>query len=83
MLAMPAELNPAQSWEESLLKTVGVAHTFKKAYEVGLFLAGITRPDCSYRKSLERLKLTGAASVQQSGGEAKLTIVKAKLYNNG
>ena len=69
-----------ESWTESLVRTTGIAHTFKKAYEVGLFLAGITSPETKYRKALETVKVHGVASFKQKDGDQCVTIVKSKVY---
>jgi hypothetical protein len=69
-----------ESWADSLKRTTGITHTFKKAYEVGLFLAGITQPEIAYRKALETIKLHGVVSYKQKGAEQCVTIVKSKVY---
>ena len=73
---------PALEWEESLQQSIGICYTAAKAYEISLFLAGITRPDRNYRKCVQLLNLKGAVTVSQIEGEGSATIVKAKIYKN-
>lgn len=78
---MPAvDETSTESWADALKRTTGITHTFKKAYEVGLFLAGITQPEVAYRKALETIKLHGVVSFKQKGAEHCVTIVKSKVY---
>lgn len=67
------------SWAEALQRSCGVCNNFAKAYEIGLFLAGIVEPDLRYRKSLEIIKVQGAVTVQDGKGRAA-TIVRVKHY---
>jgi hypothetical protein len=71
---------PGLEWERSLQSSMGICHTFAKAYEIALFLAGITVPDIKYRKLLETAKRKGAATVKQKDGEQSATIVKVRIY---
>jgi hypothetical protein len=73
---------PDLEWEDSLQNSVGICYTAAKAYEISLFLAGITRPDKNYRKCVQLLNLKGAVTVSQIDGEGSATIVKAKIYKN-
>jgi hypothetical protein len=68
------------TWEVDLKETIGICHTCAKAYEIGLFLAGITRPEQTYRKILETVKRNGAATLSQRDGSAAATIVVIKIY---
>ena len=67
-------------WEQALRETLGVCHTVKHAYQIALFLGEISRPDSSYRKVLETIKVKGAYTIQQKGGSQAATIVKVKHY---
>ena len=67
-------------WEQALRETLGVCHTVKQAYSIALFLGEISRPDSSYRKTLETVKVKGAYTIQQVGGSQAATIVKVKHY---
>jgi hypothetical protein len=69
-----------QSWEESLTSTLGVCDNLKKAYEIALFLGEISKPDSSYRKVLETIKVKGAYTLSQVGGDRAATIVQIKHY---
>jgi hypothetical protein len=81
IIAMPAEQETStESWTEALTRTTGITHTFKKAYEVGLFLAGITKPETAYRKALETVKVYNVVSFKQKDGEQCVTIVNTKVY---
>lgn len=42
-----------------------VCDTFSKAYELALFLGGITKPAKAYRGTLEEIKVKGAVEVSQ------------------
>lgn len=75
-----SEETATESWTDSLRRTTGITNTFKKAYEVGLFLAGITEPEVAYRKALETVKVHGVVSFKQKGGDQCVTIVNAKVY---
>lgn len=80
IIAMPAETQPEWGWAEELCRTTGITHTFKRAYEVGLFLAGITEPEMKYRKALETIKKFGAVEVKQASGKQRITIVHTRVY---
>jgi len=67
-------------WEQALRETLGVCHTVKQAYHIALFLGEISKPDSSYRKVLETIKVKGAFTVQQIDGQQAATIVKVKHY---
>lgn len=67
-------------WEQCLVNTLGVCHTLSKAYEIALFLGEISKPDTGYRKVLETVKVRGACTVTQIGGDNAATIVKIKHY---
>ena len=69
-------------WEAALQQSVGICYTAKKAYEIALFLAGITRPDKLYRKCLNTLNARGAVQISQLDGEQSATIVVTKIYSN-
>jgi hypothetical protein len=69
------------SWESALQETLGICHTLTKAYEIGLFLGGITQPRISYRKCLSLIKARGAVRIDsEKEHEASCTIVKVKIY---
>ena len=67
-------------WEQALRETLGVCHTVKQAYQIALFLGEISKPDSSYRKTLETIKVKGAYTIQQKGGHQAATIVQIKHY---
>jgi hypothetical protein len=67
-------------WEQALRETLGVCHTVKQAYQIALFLGGISKPDSSYRKTLETIKVKGAYTINQIGGSQAATIVQVKHY---
>jgi hypothetical protein len=67
-------------WEASLQETMAICHTLSKAYEIGLFLSGITAPNIKYRKVLETIKRRGAARVDSLKNEPAFTIVTTKIY---
>ena len=72
--------NHDMTWEDHLKKSLGICHTCKKAYEIALFLAGITKPDLNYRKTLDIIKHKGAVSVKQIDGTQQATIVLTRIY---
>lgn len=67
-------------WEESLVESLGICHTLKKAYHIALFLGRISKPDSGYRRVLETIKLKGAYTIQQIDGPQAATIVKVRIY---
>lgn len=70
-----------KDWEPALQETLGICHTLSKAYEIALFLAGITQPRIKYRKALETIKQRGAVRIEsQKEHEASAIIVKVKIY---
>lgn len=71
---------PDQPWGKALQSSVGIANNCVKAYEIALFLAGITKPDKAYRKVLETIKIEGACIIKQSEGEQTATIILSKKY---
>lgn len=69
------------TWEASLQETLGICHTLAKAYEISLFIAGITAPAISYRKALQLMKLRGAVKIDsKKEHESSAVIVKTKIY---
>ena len=70
----------SQIWEESLVESLGICHTLKKAYHIALFLGRISKPDSGYRRVLETIKLKGAYTIQQINGTESATIVKVRIY---
>ena len=68
------------SWEQALRDSLGICHTVKHAYQIALFLGEISKPDSSYRKVLETIKVKGAYTIQQKGGEQAATIIQVKHY---
>ena len=71
---------PDIEWEQTLRETLGVCHTVKQAYQIALFLGEISKPDSTYRKTLEWIKVKGAYTIKQVGGHQAATIVKVKHY---
>ena len=71
---------PDIEWEQALRETLGVCHTVKQAYQIALFLGEISKPDSTYRKTLEWIKVKGAYTIKQAGGQQAATIVKVKHY---
>ena len=69
-----------KEWEAALRETMGVCHTVKRAYEIATFLGGISKPDSSYRKVLETIKVKGAYTLNQMDGPQSATIVKVRHY---
>ena len=69
-----------KSWEQSIADSLGICHTLKKAYEISTFLAGITKPDINYRKTLDLMKNRGAVTIRQVDGDRAATIVNVKIY---
>lgn len=67
-------------WQHSLQETLGICHTLSKAYEIGLFLSGMTAPALKYRKVLETIKIKGAVRVDSTKEEPAFTIVQVKIY---
>ena len=67
-------------WEESLVESLGICHTLKKAYHIALFLGRISKPDSGYRRVLETIKVNGAYTIQQLDGPEAATIVKVRIY---
>lgn len=67
-------------WGAAMQETLGICHTCAKAYEIARFLAGITKPDKTYRKVLDTIKAKGAVTLAQVDGEQAATIVKVKIY---
>jgi hypothetical protein len=72
--------NHSQEWGKSLQESMGICHTCAKAYEIAIFLAGITKPNQNYRKILSIINRDGAATLSQLEGTQAATIVKVKLY---
>jgi|688.fasta_scaffold1124978_3 hypothetical protein len=73
--------NLSLGWEESIIAGLGICHTFSKAYEIALFLSGITEPEIKYRKALETIKQKGAIQIRSSrDGEAGAVIARVKIY---
>lgn len=66
-------------WHASLQETMAICHTLKRAYEIGLFLSGVTAPELKYRKVLDTIKSTGAVRVGSLRDEPGFLIVKVKI----
>ena len=75
-----SEKELALAWEPALQETLGICHTLAKAYEIALFLSGITEPAVSYRKALETIKAKGAVTINSKREEPAAVIVKVKIY---
>lgn len=71
---------PSLEWEAAMQGALGICHTFAKAYEIGLFLSGITAPRQKYRKSLEIIKARGAVRLESQKEEPGCIIVRVKIY---
>jgi hypothetical protein len=84
IIARPSQVDLSLSWEETLTKLTGVTYTFKHAYTIGLFLAGITSPSVQYRKALFLINQRGVVTVQEKSDSEKVsevTIVLSKIYS--
>jgi hypothetical protein len=69
------------NWEESIISSLGICHTFSKAYEIALFISGITQPDIKYRKALETIKQKGAIQIRSKlEHEPGAVIATVKIY---
>jgi len=69
------------NWEESIISSLGICHTFSKAYEIALFISGITQPDIKYRKALETIKQKGAIQIRSKlEHEPSAVIATVKIY---
>jgi hypothetical protein len=87
-IVMSNKASDKESLGEKLRETTVVCDTFTKAYELGLFLAGITAPDKAYRRCLEEVKLYMAVQVSQReyismsaiDAPPTFTILKSKSY---
>jgi len=87
-IVMSNKASEKESLGEKLRETTVVCDTFTKAYEIGLFLAGITAPDKAYRRCLEEVKKAWAVQVSQRGyipmdaidAPPTFTILKSKSY---
>ena len=66
-------------WGKALQSSMGVCHTFQRAYDIAIFLSGLTSPDIGYRKALETIKRKGAVTISQETKPAA-TIVRVKIY---
>jgi hypothetical protein len=78
-LVMSAKDHPDLSWEKGMQETLGICHTLRKAYEIALFLSGITQPKISYRKSLSLIRANGAVridSVKEHEPSAIISLVR-------
>ncbi len=73
---------PDQSWEESLVQSMGTCRTVKKAYEIALFLSGIKDPNLNYRQVLRILNQKGAVQIRHTdrARPETVTIVHTKAY---
>lgn len=68
-------------WEGSIISSLGICHTFSKAYEIALFLSGITQPEIKYRKALETIKQKGAIQIRSKlEHEPSSVIAVVKIY---
>lgn len=68
------------NWETALQETLGICHTFSKAFEIALFLSGITAPAIKYRKALETIKQKGAVRIDSTKEEPPAIIVRVRIY---
>lgn len=72
--------DPALEWEESVASSLGICHTFAKAYEIALFISGNTAPTIKYRKALEVIKQKGAVRIDSEKKEPTTVIAVVKIY---
>jgi hypothetical protein len=68
------------SWEAAMQSCFGICHTLSKAYEIALFLSGITQPKIKYRKALETIKVKGVVRIESEKEEPSCLIIKVKIY---
>jgi hypothetical protein len=66
-------------WGKRLQSSMGICHTFRRAYDIAIFLSGITSPGIQYRKALETIKLEGAVTISQETKPSSV-IVLVKIY---
>lgn len=76
------ERDPDQEPGVAVRETTIVCDTFAKAYEIALFLGGITEANRAYRACLEKIKVTYHVDLGNKGNssEVKASIFKVKAY---
>lgn len=68
-----------ESLGEELRSTVRASKAFKKAYTIGLEIAGITDPSPGYRKAIDRIKAEGAITVESKQDPSiQVTVARVK-----
>lgn len=66
-------------WGKRVQSSMGVCHTFQRAYDIAIFLSGLTDPGIKYRKALDTIKQTGAVTIWQET-KPSAVIVQVKIY---
>ena len=63
-------------------ETAAVCNTVKKSYQIGLWLAGLSDPDHTYRKTADTIREQGVVYISDKGNpeETRVVIAKVKKY---
>lgn len=78
------EQDPNLSVSESVRESMAVCGTMSMAYRIALTLGRVSKPNVTYRKSLETIKRQGSTEIRQIGDDydspARAAIFKIKSY---
>jgi hypothetical protein len=77
VMGFAQEPSPDKEPGLAVRETTMVCDTFAKAYELALFLGGITEANRAYRACLEKIKVSYKVDL---GNKASMTDVKASIF---
>jgi len=63
-------------------ETTAICNTVKKSYQIGIWLAGISEPDHTYRKTADLIRERGVVYIADKSNleEVRVVISKVKKY---
>jgi len=63
-------------------ETTAICNTVKKSYRIGIWLAGISKPDHTYRKTADLIRERGVVYIADKSNpeEVRVVISKVKKY---
>jgi hypothetical protein len=64
---------------DAMFNTNAVCNTVKKAFEIGLWIAGIAEPDHTYRKVADTIREKGIVFISEAGKPETCNIIITKI----
>jgi len=64
---------------DAMLNTNAVCNTVKKAFEIGLWMAGVAEPDHTYRKVADTIREKGIVFISEAGKPETCNIIITRI----